>query len=161
MPRPAEQTRAARLLRWHRRRGRHDLPWQQQRTPYRIWISEIMLQQTRVVSVIPYYQRFLARFPDLDTLAAADPEPEAQVDRHAQRRRAQDGERVARGRRLAERSRRSRVGPLESWSVAAPFCMNAETDSGFTSSDGSSPPASACTARLWGAGGAPVSTVIL
>ncbi len=74
MPRPAEQTLAARLLRWHRRRGRHDLPWQQQRTPYRIWISEIMLQQTRVVSVIPYYQRFLARFPDLDTLAAADPD---------------------------------------------------------------------------------------
>ncbi|MDE2234311.1 MAG: A/G-specific adenine glycosylase [Gammaproteobacteria bacterium] len=74
MPRPAELALAKRLLRWHRGHGRHDLPWQQRRTPYRVWISEIMLQQTRVSSVIPYYQRFLTRFPDVESLAAADPD---------------------------------------------------------------------------------------
>ena len=59
------------LIRWHRRQGRHDLPWQGTRDPYRIWLSEIMLQQTQVASVIPYYQRFLERFPTLAVLAAA------------------------------------------------------------------------------------------
>ena len=59
------------LLDWHARAGRHDLPWQLQRTPYRVWVSEIMLQQTQVQTVIPYYQRFMARFPDVHTLAAA------------------------------------------------------------------------------------------
>ncbi|CAB1367298.1 A/G-specific adenine glycosylase [Denitratisoma oestradiolicum] len=62
---------AARLITWHRHHGRHDLPWQQSRDPYRVWLSEIMLQQTQVATVIPYYQRFLARFPTLAELAAA------------------------------------------------------------------------------------------
>jgi A/G-specific adenine glycosylase len=62
---------AQRLIRWQKRHGRHDLPWQNTRDPYRVWLSEIMLQQTQVATVIPYYQRFLARFPDLGTLAAA------------------------------------------------------------------------------------------
>jgi A/G-specific adenine glycosylase len=60
-----------RLIAWQRAHGRHDLPWQNTRDPYRIWLSEIMLQQTQVSAVIPYYQRFLARFPDLQALAAA------------------------------------------------------------------------------------------
>jgi A/G-specific adenine glycosylase len=62
---------AARLLAWHKRRGRHDLPWQGTRDAYRIWVAEIMLQQTQVAAVIPYYLRFLARFPDIGTLAGA------------------------------------------------------------------------------------------
>ena len=60
-----------RLIEWQKRHGRHDLPWQQTRDPYAVWLSEIMLQQTQVASVIPYYQRFIARFPDIATLAAA------------------------------------------------------------------------------------------
>jgi A/G-specific adenine glycosylase len=59
------------LLDWHEREGRHDLPWQRDRTPYRVWLSEIMLQQTQVATVIPYYERFLHRFPDVRALAAA------------------------------------------------------------------------------------------
>jgi len=62
---------APRLLDWHARAGRHDLPWQQDRTAYRVWISEIMLQQTQVATVIPYFQRFTARFPDVRALADA------------------------------------------------------------------------------------------
>ncbi|MBK1733760.1 A/G-specific adenine glycosylase [Halorhodospira abdelmalekii] len=61
----------ARLLDWQRSCGRHELPWQQPATPYRVWISEIMLQQTRVESVIPYFERFIQRFPDPHALAAA------------------------------------------------------------------------------------------
>jgi A/G-specific adenine glycosylase len=61
---------AERLLEWHAQHGRHDLPWQATRDPYRVWLSEIMLQQTRVETVIPYYARFLGRFPDIATLAA-------------------------------------------------------------------------------------------
>ena len=53
---------ADRLIRWQRQHGRHDLPWQQTRDAYRIWLSEIMLQQTQVATVIPYYLRFLERF---------------------------------------------------------------------------------------------------
>ncbi|MDR0996138.1 MAG: A/G-specific adenine glycosylase, partial [Zoogloeaceae bacterium] len=60
-----------RLVAWQKTAGRHDLPWQQNRDPYRIWLSEIMLQQTQVASVIGYFSRFLARFPDVATLAAA------------------------------------------------------------------------------------------
>ncbi|NJD08271.1 MAG: A/G-specific adenine glycosylase [Methylococcaceae bacterium] len=60
------------LLDWFDRAGRKHLPWQQQPTPYRVWISEIMLQQTQVTTVIPYFQRFMADFPDLEQLAAAD-----------------------------------------------------------------------------------------
>lgn len=62
---------ARRLCAWQREHGRHDLPWQGGTDPYRIWLSEIMLQQTRVETVIPYYARFLARFPDVSSLAAA------------------------------------------------------------------------------------------
>lgn len=62
---------AQRLTAWQKRHGRHDLPWQQSRDPYRIWLSEIMLQQTQVAAVLHYYQRFLERFPDLASLAAA------------------------------------------------------------------------------------------
>ncbi|HZQ62785.1 MAG TPA: A/G-specific adenine glycosylase [Casimicrobiaceae bacterium] len=65
------KTFAARILLWHRRHGRHDLPWQGTRDPYRIWLSEVMLQQTQVTSVIPYFQRFVEAFPDLASLAAA------------------------------------------------------------------------------------------
>jgi A/G-specific adenine glycosylase len=62
---------AKRLLNWHDKAGRHDLPWQQHRTPYRIWVSEIMLQQTQVNTVIPYYRRFMQRFTGLPELAGA------------------------------------------------------------------------------------------
>ena len=62
---------AASLISWHRQGGRHDLPWAGTRDPYRVWLSEIMLQQTQVATVIPYYRRFLDRFPDLACLAAA------------------------------------------------------------------------------------------
>src|SRR5476651_396535 len=62
---------AASLLAWHKRHGRHDLPWQGTRDAYRIWVAEIMLQQTQVAAVIPYYSRFLSRFPDIATLAGA------------------------------------------------------------------------------------------
>jgi A/G-specific adenine glycosylase len=62
---------AQRLIAWHRDHGRHDLPWQNTRDPYRVWLSEIMLQQTQVSTVIPYYAKFLARFPTLEVLAAA------------------------------------------------------------------------------------------
>jgi A/G-specific adenine glycosylase len=61
-----------RLLAWFDEHGRHDLPWQRDRTPYRVWVSEIMLQQTQVATVIPYFERFMARFPDVQTLAAAE-----------------------------------------------------------------------------------------
>jgi len=59
------------VLRWFDAHGRKDLPWQQNINPYRVWISEIMLQQTQVATVIPYYQRFLQRFPDIKSLAEA------------------------------------------------------------------------------------------
>lgn len=62
---------AARIAAWQRTHGRHDLPWQGTRDPYRRWISEIMLQQTQVAAVIPYYRRFIERFPDVDALASA------------------------------------------------------------------------------------------
>jgi A/G-specific adenine glycosylase len=62
---------ADRLLEWAARSGRHDLPWQLDRTPYRVWVSEIMLQQTQVATVIAYFERFMARFPDAESLAAA------------------------------------------------------------------------------------------
>ena len=60
------------LLAWQRKHGRHGLPWQATREPYRVWLSEVMLQQTQVETVIPYYERFLARFPDVHALAAAE-----------------------------------------------------------------------------------------
>lgn len=68
---PADSKLAPALLRWWRAHGRHDLPWQRRRTPYRVWVSEIMLQQTQVTTVIRYYRRFLGRFPGARALAAA------------------------------------------------------------------------------------------
>jgi A/G-specific adenine glycosylase len=62
---------AGRVVRWQRSHGRNDLPWQNTRDPYRVWLSEIMLQQTQVAAVLGYYPRFLARFPDVRALAAA------------------------------------------------------------------------------------------
>lgn len=62
---------AAALVAWHEQQGRHDLPWQLDRTPYRVWVSEIMLQQTQVATVIPYYHRFMQRFPTVKALADA------------------------------------------------------------------------------------------
>ena len=61
-----------RLLAWYDRHGRKTLPWKRRRDPYRIWVSEIMLQQTQVTTVIPYFSRFIKRFPDIKTLAHAD-----------------------------------------------------------------------------------------
>ena len=60
------------ILKWFDRHGRHDLPWQQDPTPYRVWISEIMLQQTQVSTVIPYFERFIKRFPNIKILAKAN-----------------------------------------------------------------------------------------
>ena len=65
---------STKLVAWHRKHGRHHLPWQNTRDPYRVWLSEIMLQQTQVATVIPYYEKFLARFPTIKALAAADVE---------------------------------------------------------------------------------------
>ena len=62
---------STRLLAWFERFGRKDLPWQVNRTPYRVWVSEIMLQQTQVATVVPYYLRFIERLPNVDALAAA------------------------------------------------------------------------------------------
>lgn len=62
---------AAKVLAWFDRNGRKDLPWQQSPEPYSVWVSEIMLQQTQVAAVIPYYQRFMELFPDIQALAAA------------------------------------------------------------------------------------------
>ena len=70
-PATYSDTFADRLVRWQVRHGRHDLPWQGTRDAYRIWLSEIMLQQTQVAAVIPYYLRFLVRFPNVAALAAA------------------------------------------------------------------------------------------
>ena len=62
---------AQRLLAWFALHGRQTLPWQSNPTPYRVWVSEVMLQQTQVATVIPYYARFMARFPDVGSLASA------------------------------------------------------------------------------------------
>jgi A/G-specific adenine glycosylase len=61
-----------RILSWFHQQGRKNLPWQQNKTPYRVWISEIMLQQTQVSTVIPYYQKFMVSFPTITALAEAD-----------------------------------------------------------------------------------------
>jgi A/G-specific adenine glycosylase len=62
---------AGKLIAWQRRHGRRGLPWQGTRDPYRVWLSEVMLQQTQVSAVIPYYQRFLQKYPTMQALAAA------------------------------------------------------------------------------------------
>jgi A/G-specific adenine glycosylase len=67
----ARQPLAPRLIDWHARAGRHDLPWQRDRNAYRVWVSEIMLQQTQVATVIPYFERFMRKFPDVRALADA------------------------------------------------------------------------------------------
>jgi A/G-specific adenine glycosylase len=61
-----------RVLKWFDLHGRHDLPWQEDIDPYRVWVSEIMLQQTQVTTVIPFYERFIARFPTVAALAGAE-----------------------------------------------------------------------------------------
>jgi A/G-specific adenine glycosylase len=71
MPAAQPSPFADRLLAWWDEHGRKDLPWQHPRTPYRVWISEIMLQQTQVGTVIPYFERWMRDFPDLPTLAGA------------------------------------------------------------------------------------------
>ncbi|MEO7560676.1 MAG: A/G-specific adenine glycosylase [Nitrosospira sp.] len=63
-------TFAAKLIHWHKLHGRSNLPWQNTRDPYAIWVSEIMLQQTQVTTVVPYYLRFLQRFPDIESVAS-------------------------------------------------------------------------------------------
>lgn len=75
----SEASFAQRLLQWFDQHGRRGLPWQQPRSAYRVWLSEIMLQQTQVTAVIPYFERFVARFPDVQSLAAA---PADEVMRH-------------------------------------------------------------------------------
>ena len=62
---------ASRVLAWFDRHGRHDLPWQQDISPYRVWVSEIMLQQTQVATVLGYYERFMSALPSVQALAAA------------------------------------------------------------------------------------------
>ena len=71
MKQDANAAFASRLLEWFDANGRHDLPWQHPRTPYRVWLSEIMLQQTQVQVVVPYFERFIAALPDLPSLARA------------------------------------------------------------------------------------------
>jgi A/G-specific adenine glycosylase len=79
-PRPVSTGRfSQRVLRWYDRHGRKDLPWQHPRSAYRVWLSEVMLQQTQVATVIPYFHRFVERFPDIAALAAA---PLDEVLRH-------------------------------------------------------------------------------
>jgi len=69
-----ESAVATRVVRWQQLHGRSHLPWQQTRDPYRVWLSEIMLQQTQVGTVLDYYARFLERFPDVSSLAKASPD---------------------------------------------------------------------------------------
>jgi len=60
------------LIKWHKKSGRKDLPWQVETDPYKVWISEVMLQQTQVQTVIPYYLRFIDRFPDIHSLSKSN-----------------------------------------------------------------------------------------
>jgi A/G-specific adenine glycosylase len=72
MPSPEASNQFARsVLEWFDQHGRKDLPWQHDTSPYRVWLSEIMLQQTQVKTVIPYFERFVAAFPDVQSLAGA------------------------------------------------------------------------------------------
>ena len=68
------ETLARAVVDWQRSHGRHALPWQGTRDPYRVWLSEIMLQQTQVRTVLPYYERFLAQLPTIADLASAKAE---------------------------------------------------------------------------------------
>jgi A/G-specific adenine glycosylase len=69
---PAFSDFSEKILQWYDLHGRKNLPWQQDKTPYSVWVSEIMLQQTQVKTVIPYYQKFMARFPTITDLANAE-----------------------------------------------------------------------------------------
>lgn len=71
LPMIQAQQFAQQVLDWYQRFGRKTLPWQQEKTPYKVWLSEVMLQQTQVATVIPYFQRFMARFPTVTALAEA------------------------------------------------------------------------------------------
>ena len=71
MTKTEEKSLASTVVHWQASHGRSHLPWQQTRDPYRVWLSEIMLQQTQVTTVLGYYDRFLERFPDVVVLAAA------------------------------------------------------------------------------------------
>lgn len=71
-PAQSDGSLALAVIGWQQHSGRHDLPWQRSRDPYRIWVSEIMLQQTQVSTVLGYYERFIARFPDVLSLADAE-----------------------------------------------------------------------------------------
>ena len=68
----AELPIAPPVLKWAKTAGRSDLPWQKTNDPYKIWLSEIMLQQTRAVTVIPHFEKFVRRFPSISELASAD-----------------------------------------------------------------------------------------
>ena len=72
MKSPVEHRLADAVVQWQAAHGRNTLPWQNTQDPYRVWLSEIMLQQTQVSTVLDYYPRFLARFPDVAALAGAD-----------------------------------------------------------------------------------------
>ena len=63
------------LIQWHKTSGRHNLPWQNTDNPYLIWLSEIMLQQTQVITVLSYFEKFIKRFPSIDALANAEIAP--------------------------------------------------------------------------------------
>ena len=69
---PGNDWFANRLLAWFDEHGRRNLPWQIEKTPYRVWVSEVMLQQTQVTTVVPYFERFVRRFPDVRSLATAE-----------------------------------------------------------------------------------------
>ncbi len=71
MTQPTTGGFAERVIAWQRSQGRNNLPWQNTRDPYRVWLSEVMLQQTQVATVLPYYERFVGRFADVSALAAA------------------------------------------------------------------------------------------
>ena len=66
---PSPEPFHQRVLNWFDVHGRKDLPWQRDTSPYRVWVSEIMLQQTQVKTVIPYFERFMAAFPEVQALA--------------------------------------------------------------------------------------------
>ena len=72
LPSQMHENFSQQVLDWFQQYGRHNLPWQKDKTPYKVWVSEIMLQQTQVNTVIPYFERFMASFPDVESLAAAD-----------------------------------------------------------------------------------------
>ena len=63
---------STRVIEWHKKEGRKNLPWQKRKSPYKVWISEVMLQQTQVVTVIPYFIKFIKRFPDVKKLSEAN-----------------------------------------------------------------------------------------